>query len=74
MAHPYKDQSILSAENKHRQVVGQTSAFQDPYKKGQRISGTVPKQMEPVPEIAVPQFEIDRSPRDPVYGSVEERD
>lgn len=68
--HPMKEASILSAENKHRSVVGQTDKMEGPYKKALRISGTQPQTMEPVPEQGVPQFENDRSPRDVAYGSI----
>lgn len=66
----FRKQSVVTFENKHREVVGQTSNMEHPWKKALRISGepAKPSSMRP-PEMAVPQFEIDRSPRDPDWGS-----
>lgn len=74
MAHPFKSDSILSAENKHRGIVGHTKKMEHAYKRAGRLSGVQPSKMEPVPEQGVPQFEQDRSQRDVPYGSIHRLD
>lgn len=69
MAHPFRQKSIASSEEKFRQVADRTTGMEGPYKRAERISGTVPVTMPYPPEQAVPQFENDRSLRDPEYGS-----
>lgn len=69
MPHPFKQQAAEAAERKFQQVTNRTSGHEGQAKRAERISGVVPHTMSPPPEQAVPQFENDRSLRDPDYGS-----
>jgi hypothetical protein len=69
MPHPFKQQAAEAAERKFQQITNRTGGHEGPYKKAERISGVQTREVPPPPEQAVPQFENDRSLRDPEYGS-----
>lgn len=70
MAHPMKGDVERLGAAKYQLIVGGSGKLESPWAKAERISGSPGASPPPnPPNMAVPQFENDRSLRDVPYGS-----